>query len=565
MKKKTTSLLLIFLLAASFSLNIFLISIKTAAPDGNPTQKYNEPYICSMHPYIISEGPGECEECGMNLSRLEGHKPGTALPLLEDIYTSPDNPMYVHEGRSKDPNTNSELIPITQSPIYQPQKEHTHTASSGSSYSDHAVEKEDGVLYTCGMHPDVIQDEPGICPICNMDLTPIRSKGGSSSGERKIAYWIAPMDPNFISDKPGKSPMGMDLVPVYEDNLTIEVVSIDPVTVRNIGVTTTLSEIKDLTVELRTNGIVTIAEEAEYRINPKISGWIEKLYVSRTGDMVEKGDPLLDIYSPDLVSAQEEYLLALKTAAILTASNLDRISKGAGDLIEAARRRLEYWDIDNSQIEELERNGAVRRTLTLYSPVFGIIMHKNAVEGAAVKAGTDLFHIVDLSTVWVEAQVYEHEMPSIQAGNAVVVKSPYDQDVSLQGHVDYIYPYLDQKTRTATARIVVSNPDLVLRPDMYVDVRLESKPQMDAIVVPKNSVIRSGKRDLVFVAVGEGRFLPREVKVGLETDDYYEIVDGLSPGTAVVTSAQFLLDSEAKLQEAIQRRLQKRLESKKAL
>jgi len=209
---------------------------------------YDDPYICAMHPEIASEGSGQCSDCNMQLSKLNGHTPGTVLPPISNIYTSHENMMYVHEGPGKDPNTGSSLIPITESPIYVPTKpkEHDH-----SEHNEKEVVAE-GTLYTCGMHPDVIQDEPGTCPICAMDLTPMKKKlGRPADGERIIAYWVAPMDPNFISDKPGKSPMGMDLVPLYEDQLAEGAVSIDPVTLQTIGVTTSIVESRDLSVELR--------------------------------------------------------------------------------------------------------------------------------------------------------------------------------------------------------------------------------------------------------------------------------------------------------------------------
>ncbi len=229
-------------------------------PPGN--QAYNEPYIGSMHPHIVSEGPGTCEVCGMNLIKLDGHTPGTPLPPLANIYTSPDNPMYVHEGPGKDPKSGSDLIPIVNSSIYEAPAGHDN-AHAGAD-EEHVLQVDDSGLYTCGMHPDVIQDEPGNCPICGMDLTPLKSYGsGQSGGERKIAYWTAPMDPNYISDRPGKSPMGMDLVPVYDDQVTGGVVSIDPVTVQNIGVTTTLVESRDLNTRIRSNGSVNIDKDAE--------------------------------------------------------------------------------------------------------------------------------------------------------------------------------------------------------------------------------------------------------------------------------------------------------------
>lgn len=539
-----------------------LITGSTVQSKPSDKQTYDEPFVCSMHPNIASEGIGSCEICGMDLSKLEGHAAGTPLPPLGNIYVSPDDPMYIHEGPGKDPRTGSNFVPITESPIYDPPAARDENHKDSNEKQELQIDASS--LYTCGMHPDVLEEEPGTCPICGMDLTPLKTSSSKrSKGDRVIAYWVAPMDPNFISKKPGKSPMGMDLVPVYEDELKEGVVAIDPVTIQSIGVTTKVVETIDLSTQIRSNGIVTIAEDAEYRINPKFSGWIEKLFVARTGDVVEAGDPLLEIYSPELVSAQEEYLLAMRNADILSGSSIERIKSSAADLLAAARRRLELWDIDSSQIEELQRTGKAKRTLTIYSPIKGIVLHKNAVEGAAVKAGMDLYRIADLSTIWVNAQVYEHELPWLKKnGSRVTIRSSYDPNLHLKGQIDYLYPYLNAKTRTANIRIVVSNPRLDLRPDMYVDVILDAQSVNNSVVIPKNAVIRSGERDIVFVALGEGRFMPREVKLGLETNEYYEVIDGLASGTSVVTSAQFLLDSEAKLLEAIQRRLRARMEMK---
>jgi len=390
-----------------------------------------------------------------------------------------------------------------------------------------------------------------------MDLTPMKRPGSSSGGERKVAYWVAPMDPNYVSETPGKSPMGMDLVPVYEDEVDETIVWIDPATIQNIGVTTTEVVLRDLSVNLRTNGTVTFAENKEYRVNPKISGWIEKLYVNRTGDMVLKGDPLLEIYSPQLVAAQEEFLVALSNVEMFSQSKNERIKLSANNLVNSARRRLELWDISSVQIDELERIREVSRTLTVYSPANGVVMHKNVVEGAAVKAGMDLFKIVDLSEVWIEAQIFENEMPWVALGGSVEVSSPYDPNLRFSGKVDYIYPFMNAKSRTAKLRITVPNQDLNLRPEMYVDVNIQASTQRDAVAVPKSTVLHGGKRNLVFIALGDGRFMPREVQLGVETERYYEITSGLSAGANVVTSAQFLIDSEAKLQETIQQRLKK--------
>jgi len=350
-------------------------------------------------------------------------------------------------------------------------------------------------------------------------------------------------------------------VPVYEDELQTGVVKIDPVTLQNSGVTTAAVERRDLSIEIRTNGIVKYAENSEYRINPKVSGWIEKLYVSRTGDVVRKGQSLLDIYSPELVSAQEEYLLALKSAQALGKSSIQRVSTGGSDLLQSAKKRLQLWDISDDQIHELENTGEVRKTLTLHSPANGIVLHKNAVEGTAVKAGMDLFKIADLNPIWVEAQVFDYELPWIEKGNVVEVTSPYNPELMLEGRIDYVYPYLDSKSRTVNVRVVLPNPNLTLRPDMYVDAEIKTNLKPNALSILKSSVIRSGERDVVFLKMGEGKFIPHEVKLGAEAGKYYEVLNGLSEGNQIVTSAQFLLDSEATLQEAIQRRLQQKKET----
>lgn len=411
-------------------------------------------------------------------------------------------------------------------------------------------------LYTCGMHPNVIQEGPGTCPICGMNLTPMKGASTAASGERKILYWRAPMDPNYISDKPGKSPMGMDLVPVYEDEVQREVISVDPAVVQNIGVRTATVQRRNLSRTVETNGVVIVDESRTYRVNPKISGWIERLYINETGQSVSKGEPLLDIYSPELVTAQEEYLLALKGYHALATSSLTLVRAGSEDLLKAARERLTYWDITESQIDALESSGNVSRVMTLYSPASGVVLHKNAVEGGYAKAGTDLFQIADLSKIWVEAQIYEYELPWVKVGQPVTVNLPYDPVKVFTSEVIYIYPYLDPKTRTATIRIALDNPAGELKPDMYTYVQIETRKRESVVAIPREAVVRSGKRDVVFLALGEGKFLPREIELGLEADNsLYEVRSGLNQGDRVVTSAQFLLDSEAQLQEALQKLL----------
>ncbi|MEJ2471866.1 MAG: efflux RND transporter periplasmic adaptor subunit [Desulfuromonadales bacterium] len=416
--------------------------------------------------------------------------------------------------------------------------------------------------YTCGMHPMIITDEPGTCPICGMDLTPLKAGTAGSAnkpeGERKIKYWVAPMDPTYIRDEPGKSPMGMDLVPVYEDESPSgSAITIDPVTAQNMGVRTAPVERRDLHRTIRTVGLVDYDEPRVYSINAKVDGWIERLYVDQTGQVVKKGQPLLDIYSPKLVSAQEEYLLARRNRDALSKSTFSQISEGSSRLLEASRKRLKYFDISDKQIRQLEETGTVRKTMTLYAPYQGIVTMKMAYEGQYVKAGMELFKIGDISKVWVYADIYEYELPWIKVGQEAEVRLPYVGEQVLPAEITYIYPYVEPKTRTVKARLEFDNPGYELKPDMYVNVRIKARRVDDVLTVPAEAVLHSGETRRVFIALGNGKFEPRQVKVGLQGENnYIEIKQGVMEGEKVVTSAQFMFDSESKLREAIQKMLE---------
>jgi Cu(I)/Ag(I) efflux system membrane fusion protein/cobalt-zinc-cadmium efflux system membrane fusion protein len=378
---------------------------------------------------------------------------------------------------------------------------------------------------------------------------------------KKIKYWVAPMDPNYIRNEPGKSPMGMDLVPVYEEEgenkEPASTIRIDPVTMQNMGVRLGKVKRKPLTKYIRTFGNITYNETKIYTVNTKFNGWIEKLYVDFEGAKVKKGQPLFDIYSPELVSAQEEYLLALQQQSSLSNSSYPNIRQGAQRLLEASRTRLRYWDLTDEQIEELETRKKVRKTLTVYSPTHGVVTKKNAFEGHYVKAGTMQYEIADLSKVWVDVDIYEYELPWVRKGMPAEMKLPYIPGKSFHGRVLYIYPYLMAKTRTAKLRLEFSNPDYELKPDMYANIYLKSTMAKDSLVIPQEAVIDSGVRQIVFVAVDEGKFQPREVNIGLEgNDNDYQVLAGLKEGEEIVLSAQFMLDSESRLREAVQKMLE---------
>lgn len=375
--------------------------------------------------------------------------------------------------------------------------------------------------------------------------------------DRKILYYKDPMHPWLTSPKPAKAPdCGMDMVPVYEgeeEEQTGSAIKIDPTVVQNIGVKTEAVQKRRLAKTIRTVGKVEVDETKLYAVNTKIMGWVEKLYVNVTGQPVRRGQPLLEIYSPDLVSTQEEYLLALRYQKALSGSELKETIAGSASLIESARRRLELWDITLAQITELEMSGKPRRTLTFYSPADGIVMEKMVVQGAAVMPGMDLFKIVDLSRVWVMADVYEYELPWIKVGDPAEMELSFVPGKNFAGKVTYIYPILAMESRTAKVRLEFANPagEIQLRPEMFATVRLKSDLGEETLAVPEQAIIRSGERFVAIVARDGGYFDVREVKAGLVAEGYMQILDGLHEGEQLVVSSQFLIDSESNLRAAI--------------
>jgi Cu(I)/Ag(I) efflux system membrane fusion protein/cobalt-zinc-cadmium efflux system membrane fusion protein len=380
---------------------------------------------------------------------------------------------------------------------------------------------------------------------------------------KKIKYWVAPMDPTYIRNEPGKSPMGMDLVPVYEDEAgekePSSTIRIDPVTLQNMGVRTVRVEKKPIAKEIRAYGNLTYDETRVYTVNTKFNGWIEKIFVDFEGELVKRGQPLFAIYSPELVTAQEEYLLAQRQYQQVRNSDYDDVRQSARRLLEASRKRLEYWDMTGRQIGQLEENGRPRKTVTVFSPASGVVFRKNAFEGHYVKAGEHQYEIADLSTVWVDVDVYESDLPWVRKGMPAIMDLSYIPGRRFTGKVLYVYPYLETKTRTAKLRLAFSNPKLELKPGMYANVHLNPQVSEAALVIPQEAVIDSGTRKVVFVALGKGRFQPREVTLGVEGDgDRFQVLEGLSEGEEIVVSAQFMLDSESRLREAIQKMLEVR-------
>ncbi|MEE9170279.1 MAG: efflux RND transporter periplasmic adaptor subunit, partial [bacterium] len=319
-----------------------------------------------------------------------------------------------------------------------------------------------------------------------------------------------------------------------------------------IGVQWDTVKIRQVNMTIRTVGHVAYNESQIASVNLKFSGWIEKLYVDYTGQFVRKGQPLFEVYSPELVSTQEEYLQLLQSESRKAAATEpgSRSSKNYGDarqLLETARQRLLLWDISETEIERIIKRGKPATQLTFYSPITGYVIERNVVKGRHVKAGTDLYTIADLSKVWVHADIYEYELPLIRIGQKASVTLSYDPRAIYNGEVDYIYPTLQEKTRTARVRLVLPNPGLKLKPGMYADVEI-AVDLGERLTVAETAVLNTGIRQLVFVDKGNGRFEPREIKLGSKAGHYYTVLEGLEPGEVVVKSGNFLIDAEAHVQ-----------------
>jgi multidrug efflux pump subunit AcrA (membrane-fusion protein) len=378
---------------------------------------------------------------------------------------------------------------------------------------------------------------------------PVMDKVGKVA-ERKIKFWRAPMDPGYISDKPGKSPMGMDLVPVYE-NEGEEGVSISPTVVQNIGVKTEVVRKRSLRREIRTVGRLTYDERLVHHIHTKYGGWIDKLHVDFTGQEVKKDDMLLEIYSPDLVSTQEELVLALKYQDSLKGSAFPEIIRGADSLVDSTRKRLELFDVPPHQIEELIQTKKVKKTMHIHSPVKGFVVKKKAQRGIRVEPGMSLYMIADLSNIWALVDIYEYEIPWIKLGQEAVMTLSYYPGKQFKGTVTYIDPFLDPESRTLKVRMEFANPEWKLKPDMYANVILKSEIIRKGVAVPKEAVIYSGEKTVVIVQTDSGQFKSREVVLGVEAKGYIQVLKGIKSGERVVTSSTFLIDSESRLQEAL--------------
>ncbi len=386
-------------------------------------------------------------------------------------------------------------------------------------------------------------------------LTPTTDAAG-----RKVLYYQDPMHPWYKFDKPGFAPdCGMKLVPVYADEQQMGAagtsppgaVQISPARQQLMGVTTALAEYRPVEKTIRTVGQVAIDETRLADVRVKVNGWIQKVFVDYTWQAVKKGDPLFTIYSPDLLATEQEYLLALRARKTLGASPYQEVSLGTESLLDAARHRLALWDLTDAQIAQMEETGKAPHEITFYAPASGFVMDRKAYPNQYVTPDTELYKLVDLSRVWVQADVYEFEMPSISLGQAATLTTESLPGVAIQGKLAYVNPEVKADTRTGTVRIEIPNPNLKLKPGMFANVELH-KSFGRQLTVPVDALLDSGARQVVFVDLGQGAFAPRDVTVGERMPDYVAILSGLRAGERVVTRANFLIDSESNLRQSME-------------
>ena len=418
-------------------------------------------------------------------------------------------------------------------------------------------------LFQCPMHPSITSDHESDCPICGMKLVEVKVGGDSAgtSGERRVLFYRSPMDPKVTSPVPRKDEMGMDYVPVHEGDESgaatdgRATVTIDPARQQLIGLRTAETVAGRVSGAWRTVGRIEVDPTRVRRTNVKVDGYIERLFVDYVGQPVRRGQPLFALYSPELLAAENEYVLALQTRDALA-----KAGSAGGDgasLVESARRRLQLWDVPDAEIARLEQTRTPSRTLTFLSPIAGVVTAKNIVQGATVRAGDTPYEITDLAEVWVMADAYEGDLEHVKVDQPATLTLKAYPGRTFRGMVAFIDPLLDPATRTAKVHMHFANPGQLLKPAMFGEVVLEFGERR-GLHVPADAVIRAGTHDVVFLALGEGKFAPREVRLGVRNGADVEVLSGLAAGDRVVTRANFLIDSESQLRASLAELTEKR-------
>lgn len=415
------------------------------------------------------------------------------------------------------------------------------------------------------MHPQHHYDKPGKAPD-GMDLVPAYAgqaaaastqnagvaMSSTSAQTRKILYWYDPMHPAYKSDKPGTAPdCGMILVPKYADDGNLSQMPLGTVIIPKekqdlAGVRTMIVERKPLVRDIRTTAQIVADETRISHVHVKVNGYLDRVFVDYVGQLVKKGEPLFTLYSPDLVSTEEEYLIAKRGNATLGSAPFKDVALGAQSLLDSTRQRLKLWDITDDQIKKLDETGKVERDLTFYSPVTGFVTDRKAFPQTSVTPDTELYTVSDLSSVWATADIYEYEVPFVRIGQRVTFSLSYYPGKIYSGAISFIYPTVDPQTRTVKVRVQIPNPGYVLKPQMFADAQIHVNYGTQ-IVVPQEAVLDSGTAQQVFVVHDDGAFEPRKVTLGPVIDGNVAVLSGLKPGEVVVTSGNFLIDSESRL------------------
>ena len=473
-------------------------------------KRHSDPtYVCPMHPQIVKGEPGNCPICGMNLVKKEPVEEEKPKMTMDDVK---NDTLIEHAKRHSDPT------------------------------------------YVCPMHPQIVKGEPGNCPICGMNLVKKevaeekpKMAMAKPSKEKKIKYWLAPMDANFRRDEPGKSPMGMDLVPVYEEaegsveasaDSELPKITINPSTAQNMGVRIEKATINELSRTIKTIGSITYNEDSLHHIHARANGWVEQVYTQSLGDPVTKGKTMLEYYSPDIVAAQKDLLVSKRA--------------GGSSLASASKTRLRDLNVPDSVIEEISRTGESQNRIPIIANHSGVVTSIGIKNGMYITPGTEIYTIADLSSVWVIVDVFEHQLTWVKVGNKAEIKVQGVPGRDWEGKVEYIYPELNPKTRTLKVRLKIDTPEQLLKPNMFADVTLFTKDKQ-ALTVPSEAIIYYENSPRIVKVVAENKYQPVEVKIGMKSNGRVEIVEGIDNGDDILVSGQFMIDSESNLQASFRR------------
>lgn len=475
-------------------------------------------YTCPMHPEVISNKPGECPKCGMDLVKMEPAKADTTA-LQKTEYVCPMHPDVISDKPGECPKCGMDLVKVENKPMEMPGMKKAMDAK---------------VTYTCPMHPEVTSDKPGRCPICKMFLVPVKSDSTKTvapeSGE------IAPDNSKDMSDM-GKAPVN-GLVPV----------TIEPERLQLIGLRTALAEYRNLGGGIELLGYITPDETRIKNINTRVSGWAQDLYVNQTGQYVEAGKPLLSLYSQELYQAEQDFMIARDAAK--SGSSDNSLSDMRNQIFISSRERLKLMGLNDDQISEIEMLDKPSTQLMIKSPFSGYVLEKSILPGQYIGPEQNLFTIADLSKVWVIGDIYEKDVANIKAGQKASMKLTAFPGEDFDGVISYIYPSVSQGTRTMKIRIEFNNRDSRLRPGMYAEIKIENAGE-STLAIPNDGILDGGNEQYAFVVHDGIHFEPRLIKVGRSSDDYAEILSGIDDGDTVVTSANFLIDSESRLKSAV--------------